>query len=391
MLLENVKMEDDFYLNLMTWHRHAGIVTGQSERVVINTMIRDDDDDDASGYKLGEEEIVFELTQPVSAVAGIEDAFSQVAVGDRKGRLTLLDYDHMKAVRSINAHCSRIGVMHYNEHSHVMASGSRDSKVSVIDIRQSRPVAVLNSLHRQEVCGLRWSESGTMLATGGNDNLLCVVDVRMMDGSLHNQHHQYLARVENAHSAAIKAVCWMGDTLVTGGGTSDRRITAWSTQHSTTNTTTTSTTSNSSTNNDKWALEKAWSVLTPSQVCCLFTSPISTNTIVSTHGFTDNLIMSWDCRQLARHYHHHNNNNNTTIGNNNSSNIGNLNGTQQSMSMCEPKWSATGHKARVLYGGVSPCGKVVATASGDGTVRLWECFQESQKALHRRLLESKYL
>lgn len=321
--LTSVDFEDDFYLNLLAWH-HSGIITGQHDRVVVYPHRPDT-------TILADDEIAFELSLAVTAVGSISDHPAQVVVGDRGGRVTILDCDRLEAVGTVSPHCSRVGVIDYSPTTRLLATGSRDSKVALIDQRQPKTTS-LSMIHRQEVCGLKWSPCGNLLATGGNDNVLSVKDVRMMDG-------KSVARVESAHAAAIKALAWLGNTLYSGGGTSDRRICAWTPN-----------------GNPKQPL---WSCLTPSQVCCLLTSPtVSPTTLLSTHGFTDNLVLLWDTKTMSRQN--------------------------------DPKQCWIGHKSRVLYGAVSPCGRWVGTGAGDGTVRLWEAFKESAKTKQRRLLESKY-
>jgi WD40 repeat protein len=76
-------------------------------------------------------------------------------------------------------------------------------------------VATLRS-HEQEVCGLKWSPSGTQLASGGNDNMLCI-----WSAGFELQHK--IA----AHQAAVKALAWcpfQSNLLASGGGTADRCI-----------------------------------------------------------------------------------------------------------------------------------------------------------------------
>ncbi len=60
--------------------------------------------------------------------------------------------------------------------------------------------------------------NGTLLASGGNDNTVCIFDLRRTDKLL--DHYK--------HDAAIKALDWMmPNTLVSGGGTADRKIKKW--------------------------------------------------------------------------------------------------------------------------------------------------------------------
>jgi len=56
------------------------------------------------------------------------------------------------------------------------------------------------------------------LASGGNDNIVNIYDLRKADEILDNY----------SHDAAVKALSWIGfNTLVSGGGTLDKKISYW--------------------------------------------------------------------------------------------------------------------------------------------------------------------
>jgi cell division cycle 20-like protein 1 (cofactor of APC complex) len=76
---------------------------------------------------------------------------------------------------------------------------------------------------------------------------------------------------------------------------------------------------------------------TESQVCNLAFSKIS-NQFVSTHGYSDNLILVWDYERL------------------------------DVISIFK------GHRDRVIYMSTSPDGKKIVTGAGDETVRFWNVF-----------------
>jgi WD40 repeat protein len=132
----------------------------------------------------------------------------------------------------------------------------------------SHPPGVVSvlSMHRQEICGLKWSLDGTHLASGSNDNNLCVW--KPMHGRGSSPLH-----VLSEHSAAVKALAWsphQHHVLASGGGTADRHIRFWNVLTGS-------------------ALER---VDTGSQVCNLAWSSHS-NEIVSTHGYSLNQIVVW--------------------------------------------------------------------------------------------------
>ncbi|KAK6926232.1 WD40 repeat [Dillenia turbinata] len=80
--------------------------------------------------------------------------------------------------------------------------------------------------HTQEICGLKWSNTGNVLASGGNDNLICIWDALKMSSS-------HLLHRFNEHRAAVKALAWCPyqfEVLASGGGTSDGCIKIWNIQ-----------------------------------------------------------------------------------------------------------------------------------------------------------------
>lgn len=56
------------------------------------------------------------------------------------------------------------------------------------------------------------------MSSGGNDNKVNIYDIRK--STIFDTY---------AHTAAVKAMAWIGDkSLVTGGGTADKKIKYWS-------------------------------------------------------------------------------------------------------------------------------------------------------------------
>lgn len=87
------------------------------------------------------------------------------------------------------------------------------------------------NVHKQEVCGLKWSFDEKLLASGGNDNKLYVWDPIVSN----SRRNEPVCRFED-HTAAVKAVAWsphQQGLLASGGGTADRHIRFW---NATTNT-----------------------------------------------------------------------------------------------------------------------------------------------------------
>lgn len=66
-----------------------------------------------------------------------------------------------------------VGALAWNDH--VLTSGSHDRLIYHRDVRIKDHWTHKLAVHRQEVCGLKWSDDN-QLASGGNDNKLFVFD-----------------------------------------------------------------------------------------------------------------------------------------------------------------------------------------------------------------------
>lgn len=113
----------------------------------------------------------------------------------------------------MGGHNGRVGACAWN--GSILATGSRDRRILVRDVRADSPLIYDWERHKQEVCGLKWSPDDQQLASGGNDNKLFIWSVQNKDP---------LAKFSD-HSAAVKAIGWsphQHGLLATGGGTADR-------------------------------------------------------------------------------------------------------------------------------------------------------------------------
>ena len=195
--------------------------------------------------------------------------------------------------------------------------------------------------HTQEVCGLKWSPSGTQLASGGNDNLLNIWDDRYLNSSS-QVVDQPLHRLD-AHQAAVKALAWcpwQKNLLASGGGTADRMIRFWNSNsgtcldevdtHPYPHPTPTPTPNPHPTPGT--CLNE---VDTHSQVCALQWSQHDKE-LVSSHGYSHNQIILWKYPSMVK--------------------VAEL----------------TGHTSRVLHMAQSPDGTTVVTAAADETLRFWK-------------------
>jgi WD40 repeat protein len=113
--------------------------------------------------------------------------------------------------------------------------------------------------HTQEICGVK--AYSTYLATGGNDNCVFIYDIRKTEHFL--SHY--------CHEAAVKALDWVvPNVLVSGGGTTDRKIKFWKDGEGIVN-----------------------EVDTGSQVCGLIAS-VNSAEVLSCQGFSLNQIIIWN-------------------------------------------------------------------------------------------------
>ena len=162
--------------------------------------------------------------------------------------------------------------------------------------------------HNQEVCGLKWSHDDQTLASGGNDNKIF----------LWNFHKNCFLHKFGGHKSAVKALGWSpfkSGLLASGGGTQDRCLKFWNTN----------------------LLKQEESIDTKSQVCNLVFSRNS-HELVTTHGYSDNLIIVWKYPFLEA----------TSV--------------------------LKGHRERVVFLSISPDSRYIVTGAGDETVRFWEVF-----------------
>ena len=257
----------------------------------------------------------------------------QLAEGLQSGVLRVRDAETRAVAAAQRVHARRIGVCAWCPRGVLVATGSKDRALGLVDVRAGAPAAAVVAAHRQEVCGLRWDPAGVLLASGGNDNRLVLWD------------HRALARplaTLDGHRAAVKALAWSPHArglLVSGGGTADRRLRFW----------------------DARTLACVGTVDTGSQVCNAAWAA-SVDELATTHGFSQNQIVVWDTAALTAALR-------TPAD------------TQQQQQQPQqqpavPVATLRGHRARVLHLAVSPDGRTLATGAGgcDQTLRFWRVF-----------------
>lgn len=212
-------------------------------------------------------------------------------------------------------------IINSSNNSSILAAGGKSGTIYLYDPRVSAAsaTAMLVGAHSQEVCGLAWSPDGTLLASGGNDNRLAIWDIRRLGETAAAAP---LADF-GGHRAAVKAIAWSPHTrgrLVSGGGSSDRKLRFWDVGCGT-------------------PRMDGRPVDAGSQVCALYWSPRA-DEIVSTHGFSQNHTKVWNAPLRT------------------------------------PVAALGGHTARILYLAPSPDASTVVTAAPDGRMCFWKLYDD---------------
>ncbi|GFP94293.1 cell division cycle 20.1 cofactor of apc complex [Phtheirospermum japonicum] len=300
--LDAPEIGDDFYLNLLDWGSSNVLSIALGSTVYLW---------DASNGNITEL-VIDEESGPLTSVKWAPDG-RHIAVGLNNSEVQLWDSTSKKMLRTLKGgHVSRVGALDWN--NNILSTGGMDGRIVNNDVRVRSHIVETYRGHQQEVCGLKWSDSGQQLASGGNDNLLHIWDRSVASSSTPTQ---WLHRLED-HTAAVKALAWcpfQGNLLASGGGGTDRCIKFWNTH--------TGACLNS--------------VDTGSQVCALLWNKHERE-LLSSHGFTQNQLTLWKYPSMVK--------------------------------MAE----LTGHTSRVLYMAQSPDGCTVASAAGDETLRFWNVF-----------------
>jgi len=257
----------------------------------------------------------------VSSVRWIEDG-NQIAIGTVDGNIQLWDAVAKKRLRQMGGHSSRVGSLAWN--SHILSSGSRSGSIHNHDVRIPEHHISSFTSHTQEVCGLEWSPSQRYLASGSNNNKLIIWDWN----NVQSQRNE--ARADNnyvhmfdQHRAAVKAIAWcpwQHHVLASGGGAADKTIRFW----------------NVNTGN---CLN---TISTDSQVSSLLWNE-SYKEIISGHGYPNNQLTIWQYPSMHK------------------------------------KIDLLGHTSRILQMTLSPDQSRVMSAAGDETLRLWHCFEQTEK------------
>jgi cell division cycle 20-like protein 1 (cofactor of APC complex) len=256
-VLDAPQLQDDFYLNLVDWSSQNMLAVGLGTEVYIWSACT------SRVTKLCETQYSDSITSVAWSQKG-----RHLSVGMSNGETQIWDTNQLELVRTLDGHNGRVGVSAWN--GSMLATGSRDRRILMRDVRADNSLIYDWDKHKQEVCGLKWSPDDQQLASGGNDNKLFI-------WSAHNKDP--LAKFSD-HNAAVKAIGWsphQHGLLASGGGTADRCIKFWNTM----------------------TLQPVHSIDTGSQVCNLTFSK-NANEIVSTHGYSLNEIIVWKYPSMTK-------------------------------------------------------------------------------------------
>ncbi len=256
-VLDAPALQDDFYLNVVDWSSQGILAVGLGSCV----------------YLWSPQGKVTKLSDvgPNNSITSVGWSLngSMLAVGTYTGAVQIWDANKVKQMRTLKAHEGRVGSIAWN--STILSTGSRDKAIVMNDVKIKEHAFAQLQGHKQEVCGLRWSQDEQQLASGGNDNKLFVWNSNSYD----RPSGKY-----TSHTAAVKALAWsphQHGLLVSGGGTADRCIRSW----------------NTLTNSMLDCVD------TGSQVCNLLFSK-TVDELVSSHGYSQNHVFVWKYSSMRK-------------------------------------------------------------------------------------------
>eukprot|EP00343_Euplotes_focardii_P001483 CAMPEP_0205802156 /NCGR_PEP_ID=MMETSP0205-20121125/4384_1 /ASSEMBLY_ACC=CAM_ASM_000278 /TAXON_ID=36767 /ORGANISM="Euplotes focardii, Strain TN1" /LENGTH=315 /DNA_ID=CAMNT_0053068101 /DNA_START=121 /DNA_END=1065 /DNA_ORIENTATION=- len=160
-VLDAPQLQDDFYLNLVDWSSQNMLAVGLGTEVYIWSACT------SRVTKLCETGYGDSITSVAWSQKG-----RHLSVGMSNGETQIWDTQQLKLIRTMAGHNGRVGACAWN--GSILATGSRDRRILVRDVRAENPLIYDWERHKQEVCGLKWSPDDQQLASGGNDNKLYI-------------------------------------------------------------------------------------------------------------------------------------------------------------------------------------------------------------------------
>lgn len=295
-VLDAPNLKDDFYLHLIDWSKDDLLAVGLDKSL----YIWEGKNSNVSLLNTLEDE-------QYTSVCWMNHN-NLLIVGTTAGKINIWDMEKLSLISSYQNHTERVGIItKQNTSSHLFSTGSQDRSIIHYDLRSKDPTSQVTG-HLQEVCGMKWSPDDRRLASGGNDNKLIIWNV----------NKSVPEKKISSHKSAVKALDWSPHKfgfLMSGGGTQDRTIKFWNTN----------------------TMTLIDSIDTSSQVCNIAFSKNS-HEFVTTHGYSDNLILIWDSDKM------------------------------------DVKATLKGHRDRVIYLAVGPDQQKIVTGAGDETIRFWDVF-----------------
>lgn len=348
-ILNAPQLNDDFYLNLISWSGSNNILAvGLSDCVYLynpfnSKLAKLCDLKDLNVFNLennqnrnylnidNNDSINLDIICSVDwnknknnySNIGNNSIYDYLGIGTNIGYVLIYDINKKKLVRVLNRHNHRVAILSFKD-SNILSSGSRDRNIYIRDIRLKNDIINCLIYHKQEICGLKWNMNNLYeLASGGNDNRLAIWDIR---NSLKPIFY-------GKHRAAIKGISWSphkNGLLCSGGGTACRSIKIWDIH-------------NNNNIDNNFNLKPIKTIDTGSQVCNIHWNYIN-NEIITTHGYSLNQIIIWNYPTMNK--------------------IATL----------------IGHTMRVLYLAANPSNDSIATGAGDNTLRLWSISSTSKQS-----------
>ncbi|KAH6790448.1 hypothetical protein C2S51_005454 [Perilla frutescens var. frutescens] len=215
-ILDAPNIKHDYYLNIMDWGKTNILAVALDTKLFLWN---------ANTCKVDQLSEVRENNYPAS-VCWSEDG-KVIAAGYSFPRIQLYDAESLNPVRWLDGQRGRVGSIAWK--GHILTSGSSSGAIINHDVRVRNSLLSCIRVHKGEVCGLKWSSTGSILASGGNDNLVYLWDACKMS----SKHHVH--RFDH-HCAAVKALAWCPykyNVLASGGGSGDGSIKIWNTQKGT--------------------------------------------------------------------------------------------------------------------------------------------------------------
>jgi len=310
-VLDAPQLADDWYRNVLDWSKRNVLSVALGSSLYLYYC------NEASTSKQRSVVRLLDLCpccNYVTSCSWSQDG-EKLAVGTHQGNVFVFDVETKKVIRDFQGHLNDVHALAWN--GDTLCTGCDDGILLQRDIRGRKQFSSFIRAHGSRICSFKVSHDGRHLASGGNDNMVCIWDMGRSDKPVHRF---------SEHTAAVKAMAWSpqrSGLLATGGGSTDRSLRFWNTNMGV----------------------SVGSLDTGSQICNLAWS-LSTNELVTTHGYSGNEIMVWKYPTLKK------------------------------------VAALTGHTSRVLQLAVSPEGSSIVTGAGDETLRFWNIWPSARNLHH---------